>query len=65
MIMFEGNKTRPFLIIRYALYLYFLLELSLRSISKALEAFANYSYVAIWYWIKQLSPKYFFPKREE
>jgi hypothetical protein len=39
--MFErDDRTKPFLI-RYALYLYFLLGLSLRSTSKALEPFVE------------------------
>jgi len=53
--MFERERTKPY-VIRYALYLYFL-GLSLRSTSKAIEQFANRSYVSVWYWIQQFDPK--------
>jgi len=49
MRMFECNRTKPFLIRYNALYLYFLLGLSLRCTSKALEPFVvDRSYVAIY-----------------
>jgi transposase-like protein len=64
--MFErDDRTKPFLI-RYALYLYFLLGLSLRSTSKALEPFVEErSYVAIWYWIQELNPKHLYPNKKK
>jgi len=63
--MFERNRTRPFLI-RYALYLYFL-GLSLRSTSKALEAFVNRSYYVaiIWYWIQAFNPRDVFATKKK
>jgi transposase-like protein len=65
--MFERDRTRPY-VIRYALYLYFLLGLSLRSsTSKALEPFVDRSYVAIiWYWIQQqFNPKHLYPNKRK
>jgi hypothetical protein len=44
--MFERERTKP-CVIRYLLYLYFL-ELSLRSVFKALEIFVERTYVAVW-----------------
>jgi putative transposase len=61
--MFERDRTRPFLI-RYALYLYFL-GLSLRSTSKALEPFAERSYVATWYWIQEFDLKHLYPNKKK
>jgi hypothetical protein len=66
--MFERNRrTRLFLIIRYALYLYFL-ELSLlRSTSKALEPFVDRSYYVaiILYWVQEFNPKDVFPNKNK
>ena len=63
--MFERNRTRPFIIIRYALYLYFL-GLSLRSTSKTLAAFIDRSnHIAIWYWIQEFNPKDVFANKKK
>ena len=62
--MFERERTKPY-VIRYALYLYFL-GLSLRSTSKAIEPFANRSYVSVWYWIQQrFDPKRIYPSKRK
>jgi putative transposase len=61
--MFERERTKPY-VIRYALYLYFL-GLSLRSTSKAIEPFANRSYVSVWYWIQQFEPKLIYPSKRK
>ena len=61
--MFERERTKPY-VIRYALYLYFL-GLSLRSTSKAIEPFANRSYVSVWYWIQQFNPKRIYPSKRK
>ena len=54
-ITFERNRTST-IVIMYSLYLYFL-DLSLRSISKALLIFRDKkrSYVSIWKWIQRFS----------
>jgi putative transposase len=61
--MFERERTKPY-VIRYALYLYFL-GLSLRSTSRAIEPFANRSYVSVWYWIQRFDPKRIYPSKRE
>ena len=61
--MFERNRTRPFLI-RYALYLYYFLGLSLGNSSKTIKPFEERSYVAIWYWIQEFNPKNIFPNKK-
>jgi transposase-like protein len=61
--MFECERTKPY-VIRYALYLYFL-GLSLRSTSKAIEPFANRSYVSVWYWIQRFDPKRIYPSKRK
>ena len=61
--MFERNRIKA-LLIRYALYLYFL-RLSLRSTSKALEPFINRSYVVIWYWTQEFDPKEVYPNKKK
>jgi hypothetical protein len=43
--------------------LYFLLGLSLRNTSKALEPLVDRSYVAIWYQIQEFNPKHVYPNK--
>jgi hypothetical protein len=57
--MFERERTKPY-IIRYALYLY-LLGLSFRDTSKAIQPFIDRSYVAIWDWVQRFDPKRIYP----
>ena len=45
--------------------MYFLLGLSLRNTSKALEPFVERSYVAIWYWIQKFDPKHLYPNKKK
>jgi putative transposase len=61
--MYERERTKPY-VIRYALYLYFL-GLSLRATSKAIEPFADRSYVAVWYWIQEFNPKHVYPNKKK
>jgi putative transposase len=52
-IRFERNRTST-IIVMYSLFLY-LLGLSLRNTSRALQPLFNRSYVSIWKWIQKFS----------
>jgi putative transposase len=62
--LFERNRT-SIIVVMYSMYLYFLLGLSLRNTSKALEPFKDEkrSHVAIWGWIQQFGSSNVYNKR--
>jgi hypothetical protein len=55
LLKFVRNRTSTFIVVIYSLYLYFLLGLSLKNTSKALDIFDDEkrSHIAIWNWIQR------------